>query len=95
VKQRVKNLECHLHIPQLKKGIHVLNIIIQGLLKKKRCEKKDPKGTPKTLMPPIRVWKPNESKNFKGNPKGELAHLKGLTTMPTIGYSTLSYFCLL
>ncbi len=29
-----ENPKYHLHIPQLKKGIYVLNIIIQNILKK-------------------------------------------------------------
>jgi len=36
------NSKCHLYIPQLKKDIYVLNIIIQGLLEKRRCEGKGP-----------------------------------------------------
>jgi hypothetical protein len=35
-----ENPKCHLHIPQSKKGIYVLNIIIQNILEKKRCEGK-------------------------------------------------------
>jgi hypothetical protein len=34
-----ENPKCHLHIPQLKKGIYVLNIIIQSLLEKRRNER--------------------------------------------------------
>jgi hypothetical protein len=40
-----------MHIPQSRKNIYVLNIIIQNILEKKR----DTKGTPKTLMLPIGV----------------------------------------
>jgi hypothetical protein len=44
-----ENPKCHLHIPQFKKGIHVLNIIVQGILEKKDVKEIDPKGMPKTL----------------------------------------------
>jgi hypothetical protein len=50
-----ENPKCHLHIPQFKKGIHVLNIIIQRILGKKKVKGIEPKGMPKTLMPLIRV----------------------------------------
>jgi len=41
-------------------------------------KEKDPKGTPKTLMPPIGVQKPDGSENFKGNPKADpTTHLWG------------------
>jgi hypothetical protein len=50
-----ENPKCHLHIPQFKKGIHVLNIIVQGILKKKDVKESDPKGMPKTLMALIGV----------------------------------------
>jgi len=32
-------------------------------------KERDPKGTPKTLMPPTWVQKPNGGENPKGNPK--------------------------
>jgi len=35
-----ENLKCHLHIPKLKNNIYVLNIIIQNILEKRRCEGK-------------------------------------------------------
>jgi hypothetical protein len=35
-----ENPKCHLHIPQPKKGIYLLNIIVQGILEKKGCEGK-------------------------------------------------------
>jgi hypothetical protein len=41
-----------LHIPQPNKDIYVLNIIVQNIMNKKDVKEKDPKGTPKTLMPP-------------------------------------------
>ncbi len=73
-----ENPKCHMHIPQSKKNIYVLNIIIQSILEKKKMKKKDTKGTPKTLMPPIGVQKPNGSKNLKGNFKrNQVAHLWG------------------
>jgi hypothetical protein len=46
-----ENSKCHLHIPQLRKGIYVLNIIIQNILEKKEMKEKDLEGTLKTLMP--------------------------------------------
>jgi hypothetical protein len=30
-----ENSKCHMHISQLKKGIYVLNIIVQNILKKR------------------------------------------------------------
>jgi hypothetical protein len=39
-----ENLKCHLHIPELKNGIYVLNIIIQNILKKRGCGGKIPQG---------------------------------------------------
>jgi hypothetical protein len=41
-----ENPKCHLHIPQPKKGIYVLNIIIQSLLEKRRNEGKGPQRKP-------------------------------------------------
>ncbi len=47
-----ENPKCHLHIPQPRKGIYVLNIIVQNIsMGRKKMNKKDPKGTSKTLMP--------------------------------------------
>ncbi len=40
-----ENPKCHMHIPQLKKGIYVLNIIIQNLLYKRNEEKRPQKNT--------------------------------------------------
>jgi len=31
-----ESFKCHLHIPQPKKGIYVLNIVIQNILGKKK-----------------------------------------------------------
>ncbi len=51
-----ENPKWHVHIPQLRKGIYVLNIIIQGFLEEKKdVKERDTKGTPKTLMAPIGV----------------------------------------
>jgi len=36
------NSKCHLYIPQLRKDIYVLNIIVQGFFREKRCEGKGP-----------------------------------------------------
>jgi hypothetical protein len=35
-----ENPKCHLHIPQFKKNIHVLSIIVQNILEKEGCEGK-------------------------------------------------------
>lgn len=71
-----ENFECHLHSPQFRKGICVLNIIIQVIMEKKNLKEKDPKGTPKTFMPLAKVQKPNGSKNLGSNPKkNQVAHL--------------------
>jgi len=41
-------------------------------------KEKDLEGTPKTLMPPIRVQKPNGGKNLESNPKrDQTTHLQG------------------
>ncbi len=74
-----ENPKYHLHIPQLKKGIYVLNIIIENTLKKiKNWKKRDPERTPKTLMPPIGVWKLDGGENLKGNLEGgQGAHMLG------------------
>jgi hypothetical protein len=50
-----ENPKCHLHIPNLGKGIYVLNVIIQNILEKKKMNERDPKGTSKVLMPLVRV----------------------------------------
>jgi hypothetical protein len=65
------NPKCPLHIPQPRKGIYVLNIIVQGLLEKKEMKERHPKKTPKTLMPPTRIQKLNGGENPKCNPKGD------------------------
>jgi hypothetical protein len=44
-----ENPKCHLHIPQLKKDIYVLNIIVQSLFREKKMRrKKTLKKHPKT-----------------------------------------------
>jgi len=45
-----ENPKCYLHIPQPRKDIYVLNIIIQNILEKD-VKERDPKGRPKTIMP--------------------------------------------
>jgi len=35
-----ENPICHLNIPQPRKGIYLLNIIIQNIMEKRRCEGK-------------------------------------------------------
>jgi hypothetical protein len=71
-----ENPKCHMHIPQLRKGIYVLNIIVQTSCKK-GVKEKDPKGTPKTLMPPAWVHKLDGRDNPEGNLKGDqIEHLR-------------------
>jgi hypothetical protein len=71
------NPKCHLHIPQFRKDIYVLNII-KASKKKKDAKEKYLKGTPKTLMPPMGVQKPDESKNLENNPeRNQITHLQG------------------
>ncbi len=43
-----ENPKCHLHIPQPRKGIHVMNIIIQNIIKKENVKENDPKEHPKS-----------------------------------------------
>jgi len=47
-----ENPQCHLHIPEPRKGIYVLNIIIQGILEKRRCEEKRPQMNTQNLNAP-------------------------------------------
>jgi hypothetical protein len=50
-----ENPKCHLHIPQPRKGIYVLNIIVQGLVeKKKKSEGKGPQRNTQNPNAPIR-----------------------------------------
>jgi len=42
-----ENPKCHLHIPQFKKGNHLLNIIVQSILKKWMWKKVTPRECPK------------------------------------------------
>jgi len=49
-----ENPKCHLHIPQSRKGIYVLNIIIQNILDKRRSEGKGPQGNTQNLNAPSR-----------------------------------------
>jgi hypothetical protein len=50
-----ENFKCHPHIPQPRKGIYVLNIIIQNLFKKRRNEGKGLQRNTQNPMPPIGV----------------------------------------
>jgi hypothetical protein len=44
---------------------------------KEEVKENDPKGTPKTLMPPIGVNKPNGNENLEGNlERNHVAHLQ-------------------
>ncbi len=52
-----ENPKCHLHIPQPRKGIYVLNIIVQGLLEEKRSEGKGPQRNTQKPNVPIRGTK--------------------------------------
>jgi hypothetical protein len=49
-----ENPKCHLHIPQSRKGIYVLNIIIQNM-DKRRNEGKGPQRNTQNLNAPIRL----------------------------------------
>jgi hypothetical protein len=49
------NFKCHPHIPQPRKNIYVLNIIIQSMLKERRNEGKGPQRNTQNLMSPIGV----------------------------------------
>ncbi len=51
---RNENPKCYLHIPQLKKDIYVLNIIIQSIMGKKKCEGKGPQRNIQNLSTPNR-----------------------------------------
>jgi hypothetical protein len=52
-----ENLKYHLHIPQLRKDIYVLNIIIQSFLKKRRSEGKQPQRNTQNPNAPNRGTK--------------------------------------
>jgi hypothetical protein len=52
-----ENPKCHLHIPQLRKGIYVLNIIVQGLLEKRKSEGKGPQRNTQNPNAPIKGTK--------------------------------------
>jgi hypothetical protein len=41
---RRENPKCHLHIPQLRKNIYVLNSIVQDILEKRKNERKGPQS---------------------------------------------------
>ncbi len=46
-------------------------------------KERDPKGTSKTLMPPIGIQKSDGSENVENDPKrNQIAHLQGQTTRP-------------
>jgi hypothetical protein len=47
-----ENPKCHLHIPQPRKGIYALNIIIQSIMEKRRNEGKGPQGNTQNLNAP-------------------------------------------
>jgi hypothetical protein len=66
-----ENPKSQMHIPQPKKGIYVLNIIIHNILEKEKMMENYPKGTPKTLMPLVRVQKHDGGDNHESNPKGD------------------------
>jgi len=51
-----KNPKSHLHIPQPKNGIYVLNIFVQGS-KKRRCEEKGSQGNTQNPKAPNRGYK--------------------------------------
>jgi hypothetical protein len=71
-----ENPRCDLHIPQHKKGIYMLNIIVQNLLEKKTKEI-DPKNiqNPNALTT---VHKLDGGKNLENNTKeNQVAHFWG------------------
>ncbi len=41
---RNENPKCHLHIPQPRKGIYVLKIIVQNIMEKRKNERKGPQN---------------------------------------------------
>jgi hypothetical protein len=49
-----ENPKCHLHIPQSRKGIYVLNVIIQSLFKKRKNERKGPQRNTQNPNAPSR-----------------------------------------
>jgi hypothetical protein len=51
-----KNPKCHLHIPQPRNGIFVLNTFIQGL-DKRRCEEKGSQGNTQNPKVPNRGYR--------------------------------------
>ncbi len=61
--------KCHLRISQLKKGIYMLNIIVQNILKKRWCEGERSYKNTKTLIPLKGVLKLDGRENPKSNPK--------------------------
>ncbi len=72
-----ENHKCHLHIPQLKKGIFVLSIIIQSILQKRKCEGKGPqKNIQNPITPLIGIQKPDGSKCPEDNQaRNQATHL--------------------
>ncbi len=60
-----ENPKCHRHIPQPSKGIHVYTSSSKTSWKKKDVKERDPKGTPKTLMPQIWVHKLDGGENLE------------------------------
>jgi hypothetical protein len=59
----------NLHIPQPKKNIYVLNIIIQNILEKIGCEGNGPQRNTQNLNTPIGVQKIDGCKNLESNLK--------------------------
>jgi hypothetical protein len=62
-----ENPKCHLHIPQPRKGIYVLSIIVQGLLEKRRSEGNGPQKNTPNPNTPIRGTKFDGGENLEGN----------------------------
>jgi hypothetical protein len=44
-----------------------LNIVVQGTWGKKKLKEKDPKGTPKTLIPSTWLQNPDGNENLEGD----------------------------
>ncbi len=70
-----ENPKCHLHIPQPRNDIYVLNIIFFNILEKIRNEGKRPLRNTQNPNALARVHKLDGGQNFEGNAKD--AHLWG------------------
>jgi hypothetical protein len=62
-----ENPKCHLHIPQPRKGIYVLNIVVQNISMEKKNEWKRPQRNTQNLNALIKVHKHDGGKNLESN----------------------------